>query len=200
MKRNFKKILLLALILCLAMSNTLSIQVQAAKADGSKERPYSAYKSRVVDIYGARYYGKAKIKLIGYKDGNKALRYLKKNGVKKKPKSSKEYVYLKFKIEYIYGEELIPADLIITPYSSLFNSECNNQLKAKTVKCKDGIPDLAEALMYPGKSVICKQAILINSENTPITYMVYGYDDNGDPTETWFKTEKWGERLNEENN
>lgn len=63
MERNFKKILLLALILCLSISNTLSVQVQAAKADGSKERPYSAYKPRVVDIYGARYYGKAKIKL-----------------------------------------------------------------------------------------------------------------------------------------
>lgn len=190
MKRNFKKIALLLLMLCLITSNTLSVQVQAAKANGSKERPYSAYKSRVVDIYGARYYGKAKIKLIDYKDGKEALKYLKKNGVKKKPKDSKEYVYLKFKIEYFYGDELIPADLIITPYSSFFDSECDNQLKAKEVKCKDEMPDLREALMYPGEIVICKQAILVDSNSLPITYGIFGYDNNGEKTETWFTTEK----------
>lgn len=190
MKRNFKKIALLLLMLCLITSNTLSLQVQAAKANGSKERPYSAYKSRVVDIYGARYYGKAKIKLIDYKDGKEALKYLKKNGVKKKPKGSKEYVYLKFKIEYFYGDELIPADLIITPYSSFFDSECDNQLKAKEVKCKDEMPDLREALMYPGEIVICKQAILVDSNSLPITYGIFGYDNNGEKTETWFTTEK----------
>lgn len=190
MKKQLKKLLCSVLMVCMMLSLLAPVQVQAAKADGSKERPYSAYKSHVVDIYGARYYGKAKIKLIDYKDGNKALKYLKKYGVKKKTKSSKEYVYLKFKVEYIYGDELILPDLIVTPYSSLFDSESGNQLEVKEVKCKDGIPDLIEASMYPGEIVICKQAILIDSGNTPITYMVYGYDDNGDPMETWFTTEK----------
>ncbi len=189
MKQKLKKLLLLALTSFLLVSNPLSIQVQAAKA-GSKQKPYSAYKSRIVDVYGARYYGRAKIKLLDYKDGNKAYKYLKKHGIKKKAGNSKEYVYLKFKIDYIEGEELLPADIILTPYSSYYDSECEKQLETKKVKCKDGVQDLTKTTIFPGESVICKQAFLIDSESLPITYMVYGYDDNGKPTETWFKTER----------
>lgn len=189
MNKCFKKLLLLLLTLCLLASNVLSIQAQAAKV-GSKQKPYSAYKSRIVDVYGARYYGKVRIKLLDYKDGNKAYKYLKKHGVKKKAGNSKEYVYLKFKVDYLEGQELLPADIILIPYSSYFDSECEERLKVKEVKCKDGVQDLTKTTMFAGESVVCKQVFLVDSESTPITYMVYGYDKNGKPTETWFKTER----------
>lgn len=191
MKEKLKKLLACVLTVCMVITVFAPMQTLAkAKENGSKEHPYSAYKPRTVDVYGARYYGRARIKLTDYKDGKKAYKYLKKNGVKKKAGNPKEYVYLKFKIDYIEGKELLPADIILSPYSSYFDSECEERLETKKVKCNDGVEDLTNVTMFPGESVICKQILLVDSGDTPVTYSIYGYDKNGKPMETWFKTKK----------
>ncbi len=65
MKNKFKKLLSLVIALCAAMPVFSPIQVQAlVKANGTKKSPYSAYNARTVDVYGSRYYGKFKVKLL----------------------------------------------------------------------------------------------------------------------------------------
>ena len=160
------------------------------KGNGSKKNPYSAYDTYTTDIFGARYYGQAKVKLIDYKDGKEALSYLKKNGLKKSPGKSKEYVYLKFRIDYFEGQEEILADLVVNPYTCFYTSNSNNQIKWENIKCNDGIKDIVEADMSPGDSLIYKVIFLVNSKEKPVTYKITGYNDDWNPTETWFTTKK----------
>lgn len=160
------------------------------KGDGSKKNPYSAYDTHTTDIYGARYYGQAKVALIDYKDGKEALKYLKKNGLKKNPGKSKEYVYLKFKIDYFDGQEEILADLVVNPYTRFYTSNSSKQIQWSNIKCNDGVKDITEAEMSPGDSMTCKIIFEVNSKEKPVTYKIDGYDDDWNPTETWFTTKK----------
>ena len=160
------------------------------KGNGSKKKPYSAYETYTTDIYGARYYGKAKVKLIEYKDGKEALKYLKNHGLKKNPEKSKEYVYLKFEINYFDGQEEILADLVINPYTCFYSSNSNKQLKWNEIKCNDGVEYATKEEMSPGDKVICKAIFLVESKDKPVTYKINGYDKEWNPTETWFTTKK----------
>ncbi len=160
------------------------------KGNGSKKNPYSAYDTYTTDIFGARYYGQAKVKLIDYKDGKEALKYLKKNGLKKNPGKSKEYVYLKFKIDYFDGHEEILADLIVNPYTRFYTSNSSKQIQWSNIKCKDGTKDVAEVDISPGDSVTCKIIFEVNSKEKPVTYKIEGYDNDWNTTETWFTTKK----------
>lgn len=169
---------------------TYKCKLAVKQGNGSKKNPYSAYDAHTTDIYGARYYGKAKVKLIDYKDGEKAFNYLKKNGVNKKIRDTQEYVYLKFKINYFYGEEEILADLVINPYTCFYTSNSNNQLEWVNIKCNDGTKDANKAEMSPGDTITCKVVLLIESEEKPVTYKISGYDKKWKPKDTWFTTKK----------
>lgn len=160
---------------------------EKSKGNGTKKNPYSAYDAYTTDIFGARYYGQAKVKLIDYKDGKEALSYLKKNGLKKSLGKSKEYVYLKFKIDYFYGREEIPALLTIGRF---YTSNSTKEIPWNEIKCNDGIKDFYTESMLPGNSVTCKIIFLINSKEKPVTYKIDGYDNDWNSTETWFTTKK----------
>ncbi len=192
MKNKFKKLLSLAIVLCAALAVFSPVQVQATRANGTKKSPYSAYNARTVDVYGARYYGKFKVKLLDYKDGQDAFKYLKENGVNKNPGESKEYVYLKFKIKYVCGNEKVPLDLVINDYWGFFDSKSKKQLNGKSIKVKDGTKELSvNTALSPGKSVLCSKALLVKSGSTPITYRINtGYDNDYNPVEMWFTTKK----------
>lgn len=191
MKNKMKKLLSSILALCIVFAMASPLQAKGkAKGDGSRENPYSAYKTNTTDIYGVRYYGKAKVKLVGYKDGDRALKYLKKNGIKKNPGKSKEYVYLKFKINYFYGDEEILADLIFNPYTCFYTSNSRNQIEWKEIKCNDGIKDVSNASINPGETITCKAVFLVKSKEKPITYKIPIYDDEMNEKDVWFTTKK----------
>lgn len=192
MKSKTKKFLSAILTLAVVFSALIPIHAQAAKEDGSKKNPYSAYKSCKTEVYGASYAGKFKIRLVDYKDGKEVLKFLKENGVKKNPEKSKEYVYLKFKIKCISADEEVPADLILNEYSSFFDSKCKKQLKAELIPVDDGNKELSyNTMISPGEKVVCSIALSVNSGSTPITYRISaGYDKNYNEIEKWFTTKK----------
>ncbi len=191
MKNKFKRLLSIIIIVCLILGVVPAERALAAKPNGSKENPYSAYKSRTIDVYGIRYLGKFKIKLLDCKSGKDALKYLKENGVSKKPGNSKEYVYLKFKIRYLSGDEEIYADSVINDYWGFFDSKSKKQIKGKSISVDDGTKDVSDVLLHPGDSAICSKALMIKSGNTPITYRISaGYDENYREIEKWFTTKK----------
>lgn len=192
MKTKTKKLLSAILALVVVFSLFSPIQVQAAKADGSKKNPYSAYRPCKTDVYGASYAGKFSVRLVDYKDGKKALKFLKENGVKKNPGKSKEYVYMKFKIKCISADEEVPVDLILNEYSSFFDSKCKKQLKAKVIPVDDGNKELSyNTMISPGETVICSIALSVKTGNAPITYRISaGYDKEYNEIEKWFTTKK----------
>jgi len=192
MKSKTKKFLSAILTLAVLFSALIPIHARAAKEDGSKKNQYSAYKSCKTEVYGASYAGKFKIRLVDYKDGKEALKFLKENGVKKNPGKSKEYVYLKFKIKCISADEEVPADLILNEYSSFFDSKCKKQLKAELIPVGDGNKELSyNTMIPPGETVICSIALSVKSGSTPITYRISaGYDEDYNEIEKWFTTKK----------
>lgn len=192
MKSKLKKFLFAILTMAVVFSVLIPIQAQATKEDGSKKNPYSAYKSCKTEVYGASYAGEFKIRLVDYKDGKEALKFLKENGVKKNPGKSREYVYLKFKIKCISADEEVPADLILNEYSSFFDSKCKKQLKAELIPVDDGNKELSyNTMISPGETVICSIALSVKSGSTPITYRISaGYDKNYNEIEKWFTTKK----------
>lgn len=192
MKSKTKKFLSAILTLAVLFSALIPVHAQAVKEDGSKKNPYSAYKSCKTEVYGASYAGKFKIRLVDYKDGKEALKFLKENGVKKNPGKSKEYVYLKFKIKCISADEEVPADLILNEYSSFFDSKFKKQLKAELIPVDDGNKELSyNTMISPGETVICSIALSVKSGSTPITYRISaGYDEDYNEIEKWFVTKK----------
>lgn len=187
-----KKIFSTFLILCMVLTIFSPVQTQAAKADGSKRHPYYAYKTCKTDVYGASYAGEFKIRLIDYKDGKDALKFLKENGVKKNPGKSKEYVYLKFKIKCLSADEEVPADLILNDYSSFFDSKCKKQLKTEVIPVDDGNKELSyNTMISSGETIICSIVLSVKSGSTPITYRIsVGYDEDYNEIEKWFTTKK----------
>lgn len=192
MRRKMKKLLSLVIMICVILVSIAPVQTRAAKADGSKKNPYSAYKSCKTEVYGASYAGEFKIKLVDYKDGKEALKFLKENGVTKNPGKSKEYVYLKFKIKCLSADEEVPADLILNDYWSFFDSKCRKQLKTKVIPVDDGNKELSyNTMISPGETVICSIARSVKSGSTPITYRIAaGYDEDYNEIEKWFTTKK----------
>lgn len=187
-----KKLLSTALIMYMVISMFSPVLVMAAKADGSKKNPFSAYKYCKTDVYGAAYAGEFKIRLLDYKDGEEAAKFLKENGVKKKLEKSKKYVYLKIKIKCLSADEEVPADLILNDYWSFFDSKCKKQLKTEVIPVNDGNKELSyDTLISPGETVVCSIVLSVKSGSTPITYRIAaGYDENYNPIEKWFTTKK----------
>lgn len=162
------------------------------KGTGDRTNPFSAYDKHTIKLYDfGQYVGKFTIQMLDYKSGKDAYNYVMKNEYNEKPKSSQEYVYVKFKIKYASGKKQVNATDVINHYSNLFNSKSNYQLN------NDGwgysfedITDMGDVSLYPGGSAVCSKAIIVKKGNSPITYRIEtGYDKKKYEREfTWFTT------------
>lgn len=116
-----------------------------------------------------------------------------KNKYNTKPKSSQEYIYLKFKVNYISGSKQVDISDLINHYSNFFNSEANYKLNNIDWRYNfEDIDDMGDVSLYPGGSAICSKAILVKAGHSPITYRIQtGYDKKKyEEKYTWFTTEK----------
>ena len=166
-----------------------------AVGTGSREKPLSAYNAYTTDIYNySDYLGKFTIQLLDYKDGQEAYNYVH-TGYEEPLKASQEYIYVKFKIDYISGKKEVSATDVVNHYSDFYNSKANYQLENEswTFGFED-VTDMVDVSLYPGGSAVCSKAIVIRSGNTPITYRLQtGYNEEEyEQTYTWFTTAKDG--------
>lgn len=159
---------------------------------GSKENPLSAYTPYTTDIYDYETnIGKFTIQLLDYKDGQDAYGYVMKNEINDEPTESQEYIYVKFKIDYLSGQKEVSATEVVNHYSNFYNSVSNYQLENNGWGFGfEDVEDMVNISLYPGGSAICSKAIIVRSGNTPITYRIQtGYDrKNYVPIYTWFTT------------
>lgn len=164
----------------------------SAPVAGSRTNPLSAYNEYTTNIYDyGRYLGKFKIQLLDYKDGKEAWNYLSKYEYNDAPTSSREYIYVRFKITYLSGSDQIDATDVVNHYSNFFNSNANYQLdNLDWASDPEDIEDMVNISLYPGGNAICSTAILICSGNTPITYRLETKDSYGEDSYTWFTTKK----------
>ena len=164
------------------------------KGDGARENPFSAYQKHTVNIYYfEEYIGKFKIQLLDYKSGKEAYDYVMQNEYNSKPTSSQEYIYVKFKIDYISGKKQVNATDVINHYSDFFNSKSNYQLdNIGWGYGFEDVDDMVDVSLYPGGSAICSKAIIVKKGNSPITYRIQtGYDTKNYEREfTWFTTKQ----------
>lgn len=172
---------------------TCSVTVKSATStDGTRTNPISAYKAYTTDIYDYwTYLGKFTIQLLDYKDGEEAYDYVMKNASNSEPTASQEYIYVKYKITYLTGENEVKATDIVNHYSGFFNASGNYQLdNIDWGYGFEDVDDMVNVSLYPGGSAICSTAIIVKSGNTPITYRLQtGYDKTKyEPIYTWFTT------------
>ncbi len=171
----------------------IPIKSNAEPARGSRENPLYAYESCTTDIYDYdTYIGKFEIQLLDYKDGQDAYDYVMKNEYNTKPTSSQEYIYLKFKINYISGLKQVDISDVINYHSNLFNSDANYQLDNIDWGFDfEDVDNMTDVSLYPEGSAICSEAIIIRAGNSPITYRLQtGYNSKKyEPIYTWFSTD-----------
>lgn len=179
------------------LNKTLKCKVTVKKKEpalGSRTKPLSAYNAHTTDIYDyGDYVGKFRIQLLDYKDGEEAYNYVMKNDSNTEPTESQEYIYVKFKIDYISGSKQVGASDVINHYSNFFNAQSNYELDNIDWGFSfEDVDDMVNVSLYPGGSAICSKAILIKKGHTPITYRLEtGYDKNNyEKTYTWFTTKK----------
>lgn len=170
----------------------IPIKANAESQRGSRENLLYAYEAYTTDVYDYEtYIGKFKVQLLDYKDGKEAYDYVMKNEYNEKPANSQEYIYLKFKIDYISGSKQVDATDVINHYSNLFNSSANYQLdNIDWGYGFENVDDMVNVSLYPGGSSICSKAIIVKSGNSPITYRIQtGYNNKTyEPIFTWFTT------------
>ncbi len=158
---------------------------------GSRENPRSGYTAFVTDMYDfGDCIGRFRIQLLDYKDGQDALNLVMKNGYTDMPSETQEYIYFKFKIDYISGNEQVSASDIFNYHSNIFNSERNYKINnIGWAHGYDDVEDIDDVSLYPGGSAVCSTAILIKKGHTPVTYRLEtGYDEKIGDIYTWFKT------------
>lgn len=161
---------------------------------GHRLNPRSGYTAYTTDVYSySTHLGKFKVQLLDYKSGSKAYNLIKKNKHNKAPKSGQEYIYVKYKITYLSGRKEVYVNNVISPTLNFFNSKAN--VKVSNLDWGfdfDNVDSGHSASLYPGGSVICSDAILVRTGNTPVTYRIpTGYDNkNHEATYTWFTTKK----------
>lgn len=170
----------------------IPIKTNAEPFRGSRENPLYAYESYITDVYDYdTYIGKFEIQLLDYKHGQDAYDYVMKNEYNTEPTSSQEYIYIKFKINYLSGSRQVDASDVINHHSNLFNSDANYQLdNIDWGYGFEDVDDMANVSLYPGGSTICSKAIIVRTGNSPITYRIQtGYNNQKyERVFTWFTT------------
>lgn len=162
-------------------------------AIGGRLNPISGYKEYITDVYDYRYLGRFKIQLLDYKDGDEAWEYIRKNNEYADfPTNSQEWIYLKFKLNYINGNGQISAENIVNRFSNIFNFNSNHMVEniSWAYNFEDS-EDIGDIYLYPGGSSVFSTAILVKSGNTPITYRIQtGETNEYNDGYTWFTTKK----------
>ena len=158
---------------------------------GSRKKPLSAYEKYKDIIYDyGTLLGKFSIELLDYKDGREAFSYLKsfdKYDLLDYPGNNQEYIYFRFRIEYLEGTKQVDAHEVFNYYSNIFNSSRTLALENLDWDYpENGIEDMVNVSMYPGAVVECQKAILVRGGNTPVCYRLQT-EENG---YTWFTTKR----------
>lgn len=173
----------------------VAVKEKKIKGNGTRENPYSAYDWHTVNLCfndGSKA-GKFKIKLLDYKDGKEAKKFIKNSDAYDEIKNSEECVYMEFSIKYISGKEEVNLISLLYMDGDIYNSKSNQHMWIKQLYgYKSDLDWLSSTSLYPGGSTRCYEAFTLKKGNTPITYRIPTGIDwiKGEKTYTWFTTKK----------
>lgn len=160
---------------------------------GDREKPLSAYEPVSLKYYQyGSYIGKFQIQLLEYMDGDEAENYLK-NNFNPELRSDEQFVYFKFKVKYLEGEDEVKASDIINDFSNFYNSSSTKQINSNDwAFIDDGVESMINISLYPGGEAVGYFTLITKKGDTPLTYRIEtGYDKNSYETAyTWFTTKK----------
>lgn len=163
-----------------------TVNVRAKSGTGTKASPKSAYNTNTFNYYEeGKKKGKFSMKLLRFESGESAALLAKNNSSNPVPESNQEYIYFKFQIRYISGNQSIDAKDIFNYYYNIYG---NNSTKQMTNLdwgfFFEPVSDLGTVLLSPGNNVTCAKAILVEKGCAPITYRI----QTGKNSYTWFTT------------
>ncbi len=153
------------------------------KPDGSRANPYDAFNPFTSNIYyfGEKL-GKFKIQLLDYKDGENAKEYMdslrkKDDDFYYKVNKKQEFICMKFKIEYISGDDEVFLGNIINEF---LNSDAKKSVKRSVVidELPGNTENMEQISVLPGESVTCMSISVVKKGNTPITYRLETEPEN----------------------
>ena len=175
-------------------SCSASLTVYVYPNIGKRTNPLSAYEENTIDVYdGHDNLGEFKVQLVDLKEGDDVPQYILDEEFNDKPTNTQEYVYMVFKIDYISGEKEVATFNIVNYLSNFFNSQSNVIIEPKGYAYNIDEPSLGyDSVLYPGGSITCVNAIILEKSVMPFTYRIpTGYDlENSDYIYTWFTTKK----------
>lgn len=155
---------------------------------GTKTSPRSAYAANTFTFYEeGKKIGTISMKLERFASGEEATALSRSNSANPTPTAQQEYIYFKFKINYLSGSQTIKAKDVFNYYYNIFG---NNSTKQMTNLdwgfFFENVDDLGQTLLSPGNSIICSKAVLVTKGCGPITYRI----QTGKNSYTWFTTAK----------
>lgn len=166
----------------------ITIKTKRSGKKGSRTNPISAYKKNTFNYYEeGKKKGKFSMKLLSFISGDEAAEMAKGNTANLAPESDQEYIYFKFQIQYLSGDQTINAKDMFNYYYNIYDyTGKKQQNNLDWGFFFEPIDDLGETILSPGNKVICGKAILIKKGNQPIIYRI----QTGKNSYTWFTTEQ----------
>lgn len=166
---------------------TCKVKVRAA-AKGTRSNPRSAYSANTITYYQeGKKIGKFTLKLLRYESGDAAAEMVKNNSTNPVPEANQEYIYFRFQIHYISGDQTVNARDVFNYYYNIYSNNSTVQLKNIDWGLSfETVDDLGVTTLSPGNKVTCAKAILVNKGSSPVTYYIEtGKSPN---SYTWFTT------------
>lgn len=166
----------------------ITVKAKATGKAGSKTNPISAYKNYTFNYYEeGKKKGKFTFQLLRFASGDEAADLAANNSANLTPTENQEYIYFKFKIKYVSGDQTIKAKDIFNYYYNIYGNNSTKQINnIDWGFFFENVDDLGTTLLSPGNEVTCAKAILVTKGYYPITYRI----QTGKNSYTWFTTEK----------
>lgn len=158
---------------------------------GTMQNPKSAYSSNTVTYYQeGKKIGKFTLTLLQFESGETAAAMVKNNAANPVPGEDQEYIYFKFQIQYLSGNQTVNARDIFYYYSNIYGASSIGASSMIPLKNLDwafsfeAVDDLGVITLSPGNKVTCSKAILVSKGYTPVMYSI----PTGKDSFTWFTT------------
>ncbi len=167
---------------------TVKAKATTASNAGTKENPLSAYEKNTFNYYEeGKKKGKFTVQLLDFITGDEATALAAAgNPTNPIPTETQEYIYFKFEMQYVSGQQSVNAKDLFNYYENIYGDHSSTVIENIDWGFSfELVDDLYSTVLQPGNDVICAKAILVEKGHEPYTYRI----QTGKNSYTWFTTE-----------
>jgi hypothetical protein len=173
---------------CRVTVKSSTVKATGTTGTGTKANPLSGYDKFTFNYYEeGKKKGKFRIQLLLFTSGDEAAQMAANNSTNPVPEENQEYLYFKFQIHYLSGDQTINARDVFNYYYNIYGENSTVQMKNLDWGFFfEPVDDLGTTELQPGNNITCSKAVLVNKGYGPITYKI----QTGKNSYTWFTTEQ----------